>query len=174
MCCVGVSLARCSGMLIVLSSSFVREIHAFGEAHEFPGGHYARHSAALRRMLIHNGYYDKHVPPSSVHPGSAGDDAPVDVGLQHVSTASNRKRVPFPTSAARIAYGRIRFFKLQEVSIGAAHMSIKIWWRMWWRDSRLAWVPSEHGNISQLHFLGASFASPEESEIWVYPRRPNQ
>ena len=34
-------------------------------------------------------------------------------------------------------------------------------------DSRLKWDPAMHNNITSLPFVGASFASPEESEIWL-------
>ena len=104
-------------------------------------GHYAAQMSALRARLLY--HYDPKVPPSSSKAGSAGGDAAVNVGLQ------------------------IRLYKLQKVDIAEAHLSMKVWWRMTWRDPRLSWTPSEYGNITEIPFIGASFASPEETEIWL-------
>lgn len=89
------------------------------------------------------------------------------------------KSVP-PTSHRIVDYSaagtdvalQIRMLKVREVSPSEGYMTIKVWWRMWWTDLRLAWDPSEYGGVSEIRFLAESFAAAEVSEIWLPDIQP--
>ena len=51
-------------------------------------------------------------------------------------------------------------------------MDAKVWWRMWWTDERLSWNESDYGGITKVQFNAASFALPEDSEIWLPDVQP--
>ena len=78
------------------------------------------------------------------------------------------KHVPPTSTGAPVEVGlQVRVYKIRSVSIAEARLSLQVWWRLWWVDERLTWRPEEHGNVSSVPFLAASFASPEVSEIWL-------
>ena len=62
---------------------------------------------------------------------------------------------------------RPRFFKILNVDLINGQMSLKLWLRMSWYDTRLAWNPSEYGNITQLRLNAESFNALEVNQIWV-------
>ena len=64
-------------------------------------------------------------------------------------------------------YLQIRFFKVDSVRMADGRMRAKVWVRMTWRDMRLRWNPASYGGISSVRFHAASFAQPENSEIWL-------
>ena len=105
-----------------------------------PNAHasYSTHATTLRGDLLSS--YDKAVPPTSVR-SAAYSQAGTDVELQ------------------------VRFFKVQQVTTTEGRMALKVWLRLWWSDTRLAWDPAAYGGITQVKFLAASFSLPEDSEI---------
>ena len=76
--------------------------------------------------------YDKHVPPSSDR--AAGG-------------------VTYSAAGADIAM-QVRFFKVESVRASHGDMRLKVWLRMYWHDTRLAWDPAAYGGISKLVFKG--------------------
>lgn len=101
---------------------------------------YTSHATALRAALLAN--YDKGAPPTSqraVDYSEAGTDVQLNV----------------------------RFYKLDEVNVASGTISYKVWFRLRWIDSRLAWDPAQYGGITEVRFQGASYSAPEDSEIWL-------
>ena len=49
-------------------------------------------------------------------------------------------------------------------------MRLKIWFRLWWKDTRLAWNASEHGGVSTVYYQADQIAGGEENEILVARR----
>ena len=106
---------------------------------------YTDHASRLHDDLLEN--YVKAVPPKSIRVpdrhGTIYSFAGTDVRLQ------------------------IRFFKVRDVNTYQGTLSVKVWMRMYWSDLRLAWNSSEYGGITTVKFHAASFAAPEDSEIWL-------
>ena len=67
---------------------------------------------------------------------------------------------------------QIRFFKVQAIKAAEGVMQLKIWFRMKWKDLRLAWDPSEFGNVTQTWYQGTGFGGAEENEVWVPDVQP--
>ena len=100
------------------------------------------HAAHLRRDLLQRDTFDRLAPPTSVRASPASASG-TDVGLQ------------------------IRFFKVQEVVAAKGSMRLKVWVRMTWSDTRLAWNESEYGGLSNTYFQGEQYAGAETAEIWT-------
>ena len=101
---------------------------------------YSAHATQLRSDLL--AAYDKVAPPTStrhVNYSEAGTDVELNV----------------------------RFYKLDSVDVSTGRVSLKVWFRLRWRDTRLSWQPEAYGGITLVRFQGASFAMPEDSEIWL-------
>ena len=62
---------------------------------------------------------------------------------------------------------QLRFFKALSVESAEGLLSIKVWLRMQWSDLRLSWNPADYGGITTVQFHASSFATPEDSEIWL-------
>ena len=67
---------------------------------------------------------------------------------------------------------QLRLFKVLEVKPAQGAMILKVWLRMYWQDSRLAWDPSQFGNVSRTFFQTAGFSGAEDSEIWIPDIQP--
>ena len=86
---------------------------------------FAGHAADVRSAILAN--YDRLAPPTSVR-NNTFSNAGTDVGLQ------------------------IRFFKMESVNMAEGTMSVKVWMRMSWVDTRLAWNPADYGGITQVTY----------------------
>mmetsp|Transcript_17534 Transcript_17534/g.44969 ORF Transcript_17534/g.44969 Transcript_17534/m.44969 type:complete len:711 (-) Transcript_17534:131-2263(-) len=64
---------------------------------------------------------------------------------------------------------QIRVLKFQKVDIADGHMSLKVWLRMQWTDSRLTWDPAEYGGLTYTHVNGGM---PEDWEVWLPDIQP--
>ena len=107
------------------------------------------YSAQIRQAIMTRPGFDKILPPTSNRSasGSSYSGAGTDVSMQ------------------------IRFFKVQQVQAGIGTMRIKVWLRMSWIDTRLAWNESEFGGVQQRTLMVR--ATPgETSEIWVPDVQP--
>ena len=100
------------------------------------------HSARLRKHILARDQVDRLVPPTSVRSNGYSTSG-TDVALQ------------------------LRVFKLIDVSPATGLMQLKVWVRMSWSDTRLAWNISEYGDITQTTFQGEAYAGAETSEIWT-------
>ena len=102
------------------------------------------HIQRLRRDIF-NGPYDRHVAPTSnrAASGSSYSASGTDVFMQ------------------------VRFFKVMEVAAAEGSMRLKVWMRMRWVDTRLAWNPADYGGVSTIYFTGTNFQGAEENEIWI-------
>ena len=101
---------------------------------------YTDHATRLRSALLSG--YDKAVPPKS----------------QRVETFS---------AAGTDVYVQMRFFKVMDLSTSTGRMMLKVWLRFRWTDLRLAWDHEQYGGITSVKFHANSFATPEDSEIWL-------
>lgn len=99
---------------------------------------YTQWVTQLRSHLLAD--YDKGAPPTSIRTAKYSG-AGTDVKMQ------------------------LRMFKVLGVSATEGQMTLKVWWRMWWNDTRLEWNPADFGGIDKVRFNIASFQS-EEAEIW--------
>ena len=87
------------------------------------------------------------------------------------------KRLPASSDSRLVDYSEagtdvrmeILFYKLNNVDVPHGHLQIKCWMRLVWYDTRLAWNTSDPRweGITQVPMLGASYADPETSEIWL-------
>ena len=102
-------------------------------------------SEKIRQDVTGREGFSKIVPPTSNRSASGADysDSGTDVNIQ------------------------IRFFKVQVVSAAEGWMRLKVWMRMQWVDSRLAWDPSQYGGVTTTYYQGDHFGGAETAEIWV-------
>ena len=100
------------------------------------------HAAHLRRDILNRDTFDRLAPPTSIR-ASPSSASGTDVGIQ------------------------IRFFKVQEVVAAKGSMRLKVWVRMTWSDTRLAWNESEYGGLTTTYFQGEQYAGAETAEIWT-------
>ena len=84
----------------------------------------------------------------------------------HSRHSSSQRRVAYSKAGTDVAT-EIVFYKITEVNVASGVLKIKCWLRLEWQDLRLAWDPADHGGISQVPFLGATFADRDASEIWL-------
>ena len=103
------------------------------------------HVAAIRQEVLARPTFSKIVAPTSnrSETGTSYSDSGTDVFMQ------------------------IRFFKVQAVAASEGAMRLKIWFRLWWKDTRLAWNASEHGGVSTVYYQADQIAGGEENEIWL-------
>jgi len=87
--------------------------------------------------------YDRSVPPTSLRLEPNVSQAGTDVRVQ------------------------LRFFKLTEVALDRGSLTAKVWWRMKWQDTRLAWNESAYGGITQAEYAAVSYSDQESTEIWL-------
>lgn len=102
----------------------------------------ADHTSRLRGDILSRPNVDRLVPPTSVRTTGYSDTG-TDVGMQ------------------------IRLFKVKDVVAAEGVMRLKVWVRMAWMDTRLAWNESEYGGVSSVFFQGETYAGAETGEIWV-------
>ena len=103
------------------------------------GSDYTLHASQLHDDLLSS--YNKAVPPTSTRIAGYGSQAGTDVALQ------------------------LRFFKLENVNAAQGQLSVKVWWRMQWSDTRLAWDPATYGNITQVKFHASSYSGKIEARL---------
>ena len=106
---------------------------------------YTAYATQLRGDLLQN--YDQVVPPTSI------------------------RKVPYSQAGTDVGM-QLRFYKVRAVSANEGSASLKVWWRMWWNDTRLSWDPAAYGGIKAVSFNAASFATPGDSEIWLPDATP--
>lgn len=108
------------------------------------------HLARLRRDIFSRPEFDRIVPPTSNRSASGADysDSGTDVSIQ------------------------VRFFKVQRVKAAEGSMQLKVWLRMAWADTRLAWNASEYSGLTTAYFQGENFAGSEANEIWLPDVQP--
>ena len=92
-------------------------------------------SSKLRRDVLLRPEVEAEVPPTSNRLASSGGSA-----LGHYSDAGTD--VSLDT----------RFFKVEDVRPAEASMRLKVWVRMAWSDTRLAWNESAYGGLSETFF----------------------
>ena len=56
-------------------------------------------------------------------------------------------------------------YKIRDMSISEMRMEVSAWLRLSWKDTRLAWEPSDYDYVNQTVFTGQP--ASDESEIWV-------
>jgi hypothetical protein len=63
---------------------------------------------------------------------------------------------------------QVRFFKVQNVKASDGSMKLKVWLRLYWKDTRLSWDPSAYGGITYAHFDGSTESMGMAGrEIWL-------
>jgi hypothetical protein len=103
-------------------------------------------STALRQHLLDG--YDKVVPPTSYRSANY-TEAGTDIDFQ------------------------VRFFKVESVESARGRMRLKVWYRAYWYDHRLAWSPSDWNGVTRTFFQATSLADGREtSELWVPDLQP--
>ena len=103
---------------------------------------FSSHASALHSHLLSS--YSPAIAPSSPRDVNASSAAGTDVSMQ------------------------IRFFKVDTIDAAHGKVSIKVWYRLTWIDTRLAWNASEWGGITMTTFLTGSTGD----EIWVPDLQP--
>ena len=102
------------------------------------------HVTKLREDKIGDGSgYDRSAPPTSLRLEPNVSQAGTDVRVQ------------------------LRFFKLTEVALDRGSLTAKVWWRMKFQDTRLAWNESAYGGITQAEYAAVSYSDQESTEIWL-------
>ena len=105
---------------------------------------YADFATTLQQTLLSN--YNTNVPPKTLSrtPGNvAASEAGTDVKIQ------------------------MRVFKVSSIEAANGRMSIKVWLRHSWQDTRLAWNESEHGGISMI-----ALSTDMPQQIWIPDLQP--
>lgn len=100
--------------------------------------------ARIRKDIFASTGFDKIVPPTSVRDGPVtGSVSGTDVSVQ------------------------LRIFKISEVSAATGTMKLKVWLRMRWVDTRLAWNITEYSDVSENYFNADAYPGAENAEIWT-------
>ena len=104
----------------------------------------------LRQDILGRPYFNRIVAPTSDRKSTGTDysDAGTDVFMQ------------------------IRFFKVQTVNAAEGWMRLKVWMRMGWKDTRLAWDPNDYSGLDTTCFQGDNMGGSEVSEIWIPDVQP--
>lgn len=107
-------------------------------------------SEKLRQDILGRPYFSRIVAPTSDRKSTGTDysDAGTDVFMQ------------------------IRFFKVQTVNAAEGWMRLKVWMRMGWKDTRLAWDPNDYSGLDTTFFQGDNMGGSEVSEIWIPDVQP--
>ena len=75
---------------------------------------------------------------------------------RHTVPTMNRSAIGTDYSAAgtdvQIA---LRIFKVISVKAASGAMQLKVWLRLYWTDTRLAWNPADYGGVTYTHFWHA-------------------
>jgi nicotinic acetylcholine receptor len=71
------------------------------------------------------------------------------------------------SDAGTDVYMQIRFFKVQEVAAADGKMTLKVWYRQSWKDTRLAWDPAEYGGVDTIYVPGSNSVGDSGAELWV-------
>ena len=91
------------------------------------------YSAELRTALMKN--YDRNSFPWETHWASSTN-----------LSSSQDLRTGLPVQIG------INFHKVHEIDVTASTADLVVWFRMSWTDPRLAWEPSEYGNLTSAWF----------------------
>jgi len=67
---------------------------------------------------------------------------------------------------------QIRFFKVQSIKAAEGWMQLKVWYRMRWTDTRLAWNASAFGGVTTTFYQATAYSGGEENEVWVPDIQP--
>jgi len=66
---------------------------------------------------------------------------------------------------------QLRIFKIVGIDVAKATLSLFLWFRTRWVDSRLAWDPSEFGGVTEIRILpgsyGGSEAAAPDNNMWT-------
>ena len=65
-----------------------------------------------------------------------------------------------------------QLFKVLEVKPAQGALILKVWLRMYWQDTRLAWDPSQFGGVTTTFYQAAGFQGAEDNEIWIPDIQP--
>ena len=96
--------------------------------------------------------------------------------LQVVPPISNRTDVySIDGSQTQRLYSRagtvvsvgLRVFKIVDVNPSNGELSLKVWYRLQWRDERLSWNPKAFGDVTQVYMRAADSGPGAATEIWV-------
>ena len=98
---------------------------------------YTAHATRLHSDLLAG--YERAVPPASIR----------NPAQNYVSESGTDVNV------------QIRFFKVEAIQAHRGSMRLKIWFRLTWKDDRLAWNTSQYGGIDTLWFDG------HDLQIWT-------
>ena len=112
------------------------------------------YASALRTAITTAPGFDKLVPPNSDRSRTSTEE---------LGTYSNTG------TDVKVS---IRFFKVEEVKVSEGLMRLKVWWRMKWRDDRLAWNASHYGGLTETYYLADEVTKSEVTEIWLPDIQP--
>jgi len=104
---------------------------------------YTEEATRLRRETLAN--YDRIVPPVS-------------------------DRIVSHSAAGTDVYLHIRIFKVMDVEATHGRMQLKVWYRLFWYDERLAWNPEDYGGIQKVWY--GDHTNNENAEIWLPDLQP--
>lgn len=103
---------------------------------------YTAQAHRLRKDLLADSRYDRHIPPQSL------------------------RSVNYSRAGTDVALS-LRVFKVHDVKAAEGTMRLKVWLRMNWDDTRLSWSPAQYGNITFTHFWVDPTPTASSSELWV-------
>ena len=136
--------------LLLFTASLVAPASAFAGTF---GPDAANFSTMIRSTVLQG--YDNMVPPRSDRSASAKadfggyySDAGTDVRMQ------------------------VRFFKVSEVAAASGRMSLKVWHRLYWTDTRLSWDPADYGGVDTIYYGGGNVGKGESNEVWIPDLQP--
>ena len=131
--------------------TFANALKGFQDTQKFDYGNanVAQYMTNIRTDVLNTAIYDKHVPPVSIR-GETDSDVQLRFGTD--------------------VEIQVRFVRVVSVQPTAGIMTLKIWMRMYWTDTRLAWDPSNprYGNVTEFYSSPiADDSESETSEIWI-------
>lgn len=92
-------------------------------------------------------------------------------GFSRIAPPISTRAVNYSDSGADVAV-EIRFFKVLKVEPQDGLMELKVWFRLEWRDERLAWNISDFGGVTQTYYQCENYPGQESNEIWIPDVQP--
>ena len=102
----------------------------------------------IRQDIMARGNFSKRVPPKS-----------------NRSATSDVRYGGYYSDAGTDVHMQIRFFKVQNVDAANGKMTLKVWHRLRWSDTRLAWNPKDYGMVAKVWFSADNTAGAEDNEV---------
>jgi len=120
----------------------------------------------IRQDVMERDGFSVKVPPSSDRQSTSG--TVWGTCPRTLENGDTTDECPYYSDAGTDVKMQVRFFKVRSVLAADGMMSIKVWNRMTWKDTRLAWNASEYEGVTSTYYAGSNYVGDGDvAEIWT-------